>query len=116
MNHTMDAREQKADELLRDFFRSELPSRWPAAPLPTAVATPLALPTGSRWRPRSLARLALAASLVVLVGGASLLTSAFRPIEMPAPLDGISTAQPPIKFKGAAPGAGEKGKERPMTR
>jgi len=61
------------DQLLGDFFRSEMPDPWPAAPVP--LSRVLSLPPRPRsWRLRlTRSRLALVASVAVLLGGALLL-------------------------------------------
>jgi hypothetical protein len=55
------------DALLRDYFRSEMPDRWPALRLPAPTQRTLPRPQTFSARSRSL--LALAAAVVFLVGG-----------------------------------------------
>ena len=60
------------DALLRAYFRAEMPEPWPAPPLVAAApTTPVAVARAGRASVRS--RLALAASVMVLIGGTMLL-------------------------------------------
>lgn len=78
----------KIDHLLRAFFRAEVPDPWPAAPTPEIVSRPLpARRRDSLWR----SRLALAASIALLLIGQWLLAGFFTgaPTRSPdAPSDG----------------------------
>ena len=66
--HTFAKTGDEVDRLLSSFYRSEMPSKWPAAPKPWAVqARPN---TGEHFvNPASRSRWALAASVAILVGG-----------------------------------------------
>jgi hypothetical protein len=91
-----DIRPEQADEidaLLRAFFRAEMPRTWPAFKAPTAPSA-----QGSWWA-RSRSRLALAASVALLVLGSWWLTS--RPADYAMPMTGIGA------------GTGEAGTVRP---
>jgi hypothetical protein len=68
------------DALLRAYFRAEMPDPWPAPPLVAIIPTSPAKVRGGRVSTRS--RLALAASVVVLVGGTMLLPKV-RPLADP---------------------------------
>ena len=63
------------DALLGDFFRSEMPAPWPAAPLMVPQAN-RPRRVGSFWS-RSSGRLALAASIALLVAGYLALSAYF---------------------------------------
>lgn len=67
------------DEVLRAFYRSEMPHPWPELKLPVAE-TALPLPRSERRHRRSLwnSRFALAASIALLLLGSLLLSGAFR--------------------------------------
>lgn len=56
----------EVDRLLSSFYRSELPTKWPAAPKPWAEK---AHPQAVASNPASRSRWALAASMAILVGG-----------------------------------------------
>src|SRR5262245_51844514 len=89
---------EELDVLLRDFFRSEMPQPWPecAAPEPEPIR-PLVRPARA-WTPvRS--RLALAASVGLLLGGSLLLPLSIRPTGDPdrGVLIGDRNAAPPFK-------------------
>ena len=89
------------DDVLRAFFRAQLPNPWPAAPLPAASATR----RGTRRSVLRRSRLALAASVALLVAGPLCLGTSFRgpgtPPDKDVPLSarGVKTelllAQPP---------------------
>ncbi len=81
------------EEMLRRFFRSELPNPWPALELPerSVLTIPRARPVSGGWFARSKSRLALAASLVILLLGSWLLSGAFR--------DGKSATPPGVNSK-----------------
>jgi hypothetical protein len=68
------------DALLRAYFRAEMPDPWPAPPL---VASPTSPAKGRGGRVSTRSRLALAASVIVLVGGTMLLPKV-RPLADPA--------------------------------
>jgi hypothetical protein len=64
-NHpTSDERPERVDRLLGDYFKAQLPTKWPAAPRPDR-----ARPATTRTSPAARSRWALAASVAVLVGG-----------------------------------------------
>ena len=71
------------DALLRAYFRAEMPDPWPAPPLVTAATRPVAMARDGRASARS--RLALAASVVVLIGGTMLLPKT-KPATDPTPV------------------------------
>src|SRR5262245_52655311 len=88
------------DGLLRDFFRAELPGRWPAAPEPVplsslnghanlASAARPSRPVARPWAWSS--RLALAASVGGLLLGTMLLSGQFKGNQ---PLDNSNLGQP----------------------
>lgn len=69
------------DGLLTAFFRTEMPSPWPGTPLPED--TPVLLrPAPARKQPFFRSRLALAASVALLISGSWLLSDSFK--ETPA--------------------------------
>lgn len=76
-------RSDELDAVLRDFFRSEMPNPWPdLAPPETTPVLPLTRPARS-WNPvRS--RVALAASLGLLLTGTLLLPFTVTPTDRPA--------------------------------
>src|SRR5262245_25001330 len=65
------------DEVLRAFFRQQIPQRWPAVPLPPAPATPLLAAARSSRNARR--RLALAASVGLLVLGSMFVAGKVAP-------------------------------------
>ena len=87
------------DTLLSAYFRAELPDPWPAAPARARVAT--AVPRRGLGR-LARSRLALAASVALLVSGA--LFRAGRPDEAPARPD-APDATPPSADLGQDPHA-----------
>lgn len=84
------------DELLRTFFRSEMPRPWPAFEPPLMPA-----PLERHNRPLRRSRLVLAASLAILLLGAWLLAGAFRNAGAPTggPGSGDFTAKPGVGFE-----------------
>jgi len=91
------------DNLLRAFFQAEMPSPWPTAP--ETAAAPIVLPAarsgGSRPPLRRLSplvrsRLALAASVTLLISGLLFLASRKHPAagDSVAPLIGTTIATP----------------------
>jgi hypothetical protein len=82
------------DGLLREFFQSELPCPWPAAPNPPARSLP-----SRPFRPPALraaalrrSRLALAASVALLALGALFAAGKVAPNNNPPPLTGGSAS------------------------
>jgi hypothetical protein len=69
------------DEVLRAFFRQQIPQRWPAAPLPPAPVTPL--PSAARSSGHARRRLALAASVGLLVLGSVFVAGKSVPDRLP---------------------------------
>jgi hypothetical protein len=69
------------DDVLRDFYRSEMPAPWPARKAP-ARAEPMKRP--QRLRFRALSRFALAAAVAFLLIGYLALASLF-PTQQPRP-------------------------------
>jgi hypothetical protein len=67
------------DRLLRSFFRSQLPSPWPALKLPAPAGA-------STWWQRSRSRLALAASIALLLLGSWWLASKSAHYQVPTPV------------------------------
>ena len=65
------------DQLLRAFFSAQLPPSWPSAPAPLRVAAP-AVDRATRGWPLIRSRLALAASVFLLILGSLLLAGAFQ--------------------------------------
>jgi hypothetical protein len=94
-------------DVLRAFFRSEMPQPWPKLKLPTQerVIAPFPPPTASKksWPRRWLfnSRTALAAALGVLIVGQLLLSDTLKP-KATDPLDGRvdPTAHDPVKKPG----------------
>src|SRR5712692_10154259 len=72
----------ETDRLLREFFQAQMPDPWPNLEPPAQpIAAPAQAP-GRRWNlVRS--RLALAASIALLVGGHLFLSGTFRTDEKP---------------------------------
>jgi len=67
------------DDLLRAFFKAQMPKSWPAPDVPAsrrAASLPVARPVKG-W-PLMRSRLAVAASVALLVGGSLLLAEAFQ--------------------------------------
>jgi hypothetical protein len=65
------------DEVLRTFFRQEMPRPWPVAPLPPARPAPF--PSSPRKARLIRSHLALAASVAILIGGSLLLLGKSQP-------------------------------------
>jgi hypothetical protein len=63
----------EVDRLLSSFYRSETPTKWPAAPRPWAEKARTQVASSSN--PASRSRWALAASVAILVGGCWYLSS-----------------------------------------
>jgi hypothetical protein len=78
------------DRLLRSFFQVEMPHPWPAWQPPAEASA-----TGLRRRPLTRSRFALAAALLVLLGGfAGLADYAAEPIAaLDAPSERLDTAR-----------------------
>jgi hypothetical protein len=85
----------QVDRLLSDFFRSQLPAKWPAAP---AVATAeFATPSSTLRTPSSLrrGRAALLASIaVVLIGGWLLAGKLAAPLPKAGSFEGSTATRP----------------------
>lgn len=78
------------DELLTAYFQAKMPNPWPAFRGPARIN---AFAPRRRWLASSRSRLALAASIALLIAGATLLSGAFRSVhEPPAASSGIPTA------------------------
>jgi hypothetical protein len=75
------------DEVLRAFFRQQIPQRWPAAPLPPASVT--ALPKASRSSGPARRRVALAASVGLLVLGSMFVAGKVAPDRVATPSTSI---------------------------
>jgi hypothetical protein len=73
------------DALLRDYFRSEMPDRFPALRLPAPTRRTLPRPQTFSARSRSL--LALAAAVLFLIGGSWYLSG--TPTEFATPSAGV---------------------------
>jgi hypothetical protein len=74
----------EVDQLLRAFYRAEMPDPWPSFEAPAQA--PTVLPFPARHARRSIfvrSRLALAASVALLIGGLGFLSGKFR--SEPAP-------------------------------
>lgn len=80
------------DQLIRAFYRAEMPDPWPALKLPTATASAPA-PPRERVHPWLSGRMALAASVVLLLCGTWYLAGLFP---------GYPTARPGSPSEGAA--------------
>jgi len=79
-NHGQDGHAEggEMDRLLYAFYRAELPKPWPAFQAPAQAPAVLPFPVPSAKRPLlSRSRLALAASVALLIGGLALLTGKF---------------------------------------
>jgi len=75
-NHDGAPEGSEVDRLLRGFFRAEMPDPWPSFEAPSPPRNILPFRPALTHRPTALrSRLALAASVAVLVGGAWLLGS-----------------------------------------
>src|SRR5262245_15507659 len=90
------------EHVLRSYFHRELPRHWPALETPgVAAPAPAQSSNGAGHRPMRRSRLALAASLLVLIAGASAASRWGRPFAAPAeplPHDVLPpTAQKPGK-------------------
>jgi hypothetical protein len=91
------------DRILRAFFKAEMPDPWPSAEAPPPrrlLPFPAARPS-KRW-PLMRSRLALAASVALLVTGLLFLAGAFqgRPVSPVEPVIPMGTAEHP-EFNGA---------------
>src|SRR5262249_38341060 len=84
------------DDVLRDFYRSEMPEPWPAL---NAPARPEPMKRPQRLRFRALSRLALAAAVAFLLIGYLALASLF-PTQQPRP--GLQGG-PPTAYDGIGP-------------
>jgi hypothetical protein len=95
--------DDEIDRLLRAFYRAELPSPWPELKLP---ALPAARPAVRRSLLPS--RLALAASVLLLVLGSWLLADSFRgyPLRTVEPGTETGTARR-LRFRDARPAAAD---------
>ncbi|MFO0796558.1 MAG: hypothetical protein U0804_03715 [Gemmataceae bacterium] len=89
------------DAALSDFFRSEMPKPWPAAP---ALAT-----VPARRDPGRRARLTLAASVALLAGGCWLLSAGGGPAGGPKPAAPADVLQ---NATARQPGATDKAKAK----
>ena len=68
----------QVDRLLRAFYRAEMPNPWPSFATPADAPTLLSFPTPTARRPLSWrSRLALAASVALLVTGMGILSGKF---------------------------------------
>jgi hypothetical protein len=76
--HTYDEPRPEMDELLGDYFQSEMPKPWPSFKAPK----PMAGPAPSRWS-RYSGRFALAACITVLVAGYWSLSGAIPQADAP---------------------------------
>jgi hypothetical protein len=86
--------EDDLDGLLRAYFQAEMPDPWPSfeAPVPRNGVLPLRRPKASRFAPwRS--RLALAASILLLIAAALFLLSGSWSTDGPAKTDLLPSAQ-----------------------
>lgn len=100
---TMYRPDDEIDRLLRAFYRAELPSPWPELKLPAGPAARPAV----RWSLLR-SRLALAASVLVLLLGSWLLADSFRvyPLRTVEPGTETGTARR-LRFRDARPVAAE---------
>jgi hypothetical protein len=69
------------DALLRSYFRAEMPDPWPAPPLARALVTSAAPEPAARHSDRS--KLALAASVALLIAGTLTVQNRTQPVETP---------------------------------
>jgi len=77
------------DDLLRAFFRSEMPEPWPAMPVPEEPPALLPMPARkSLFR----SRLALAASVAFLLVGPWMLSGSFKELTKESPKGGGASA------------------------
>lgn len=96
------------ESLLRSYFRAEMPDPWPAPPLVAAAASAPAAPRDGRGPQRS--RLALAASVALLIGGSMLLPG--RTPARPSP-EKSPTMSPGTADRGIQPDAPVPVKNKP---
>jgi len=96
-NHTESRPE--VDDILRDYFQAQMPHPWPACRMPSAAP---ARRVGSFWS-RYTGRLALAASVAVLVGGYLTLANYFPPQQVPNSLERAVDGAIGLKEKKARP-------------
>jgi hypothetical protein len=90
------------DEMLRDFYRSEMPAPWPVLEAPAPAMIPAKKPPRVRFR--ALSRLALAAAVAFLLIG----YLAFASL--------VPTEQPRRSFRGDTDPFGEKAGPRPKKK
>jgi|SRR5262245_9367640 len=94
------------DRLLSSFFQSEMPSSWPAAPVPDVTARPMpASRLPGRDRTVTGPRVALAVSVALLLGGCWLLSGRTTDSPVPTPIGvgidkGGANKIPPHKIPG----------------
>ena len=92
------------DHLLRAYFQAEMPEPWPALKAPAAVkkivpgrpARPVRKAGRGLWR----SRLALAASIVLLIAGLVLLGGKMHDTGVPTPFDPNGSAMRPHDLPG----------------
>src|SRR5262249_38596965 len=94
--------EERVDRLLGDYFKAQLPTKWPAAPR-ISLARPANTATNSAAR----SRWALAASVAVLLGGCWYLTGHLT--------DGKAHKGPGLEGGTADSKANLKGLEKPKA-
>lgn len=84
------------EDLLRAFFRAEMPSPWPELKRPEPQVLPFVRPQRANRFASTRSRLALAASVVILLVGSWFLSGALRngPTENGSVVPGSSTAHP----------------------
>jgi len=75
------------DRLLRRFFLAEMPSPWPVMPVPASESAPRSRPAARPWWFRSRSRLALAASVGLLMVGSWNLAGSVT--DYPPPATGV---------------------------
>jgi hypothetical protein len=99
---------ERTDEVLSDFFKSQMPKTWPAAPRSAEPASLLAARAARSQSTR--ARLTLAASVAVLLGACWLFSGGSRPADhgKPASTPGLlqdGSAKMPKEFTRPKPPA-----------
>jgi hypothetical protein len=102
LGHPVTGPKDNLDELLRAFFQAEMPSPWPTLEAPEPQ--PILLPAKRPWSmtPLKRSRLALAASVALLVGGSLFMAGHFEgqpPETLKSPGGGTAEQIDPLKVR-----------------